>query len=92
MVPRYRYRRQRAGTAVSGEALSPAILWAYRPASADETDKEDAAMAKAISCACGWHQHGTEEEVVEAFVDHAREAHTMEVSREAAASRAREEA
>lgn len=49
-------------------------------------------MAKAISCACGWHQHGTEEEVVEAFVDHAREAHTMEVSREAAASRAREEA
>ncbi len=32
-------------------------------------------MAKSISCNCGWHEHGTEKELVEAFVQHAQEGH-----------------
>lgn len=25
-------------------------------------------MAKSISCNCGWHEHGTDEELVDAFI------------------------
>jgi len=49
------------------------------------------AMAKSISCNCGWHEHGTEEELVEAFVQHAQEGRGSQVSREKAASLIREE-
>ncbi len=49
-------------------------------------------MAKAVSCACGWHQYGTEEELAEAFVRHVEEAHGKEIYREAAAARVQEEA
>lgn len=48
-------------------------------------------MAKAVSCGCGWHEHGTEEELVGAFVQHVGEAHGKEISREAAAARIQEE-
>jgi predicted small metal-binding protein len=48
-------------------------------------------MAKSISCNCGWHEHGTEKELVEVFVQHAQEGHGKQVSREQAASLIREE-
>ncbi len=35
-------------------------------------------MAKAVSCACGWHAHGTEEGLVDAFIRHAEEGHEQE--------------
>lgn len=38
-------------------------------------------MAKSISCNCGWHEHGTEQELVD----------EKQVSREQAASLIREE-
>jgi len=47
-------------------------------------------MAKTVSCACGWDEHGTEEEVIEAFVQHVEEGHGKQISREAAAARVRE--
>ncbi len=49
-------------------------------------------MAKALSCACGWHEHGTEEELTEAFVQHVQEGHGKEISREFAAKQIQEEA
>ena len=49
-------------------------------------------MAKAVSCVCGWHEHGTEEdELAEAFVQHVEEAHGKQISRQAAAARVHEE-
>ncbi len=49
-------------------------------------------MAQAVSCACGWQEHGTEEELIEAFVQHVEEGHGKEVSREFAARQIKEEA
>lgn len=37
-------------------------------------------MAHAISCPCGFEATGTEDEVVEAFVQHAEESHGKQVS------------
>jgi len=48
-------------------------------------------MAKSISCPCGWHAHGTREELLDAFVHHAQEGHGKQVSREQAAPLIREE-
>ncbi len=48
-------------------------------------------MTKSISCNCGWHEHGSEEELVDAFVQHVQEGHGNQVSREQAASLIREE-
>jgi len=42
-------------------------------------------MSQAISCPCGWHQHGREDEVVDAFVVHVERDHGKQVSREDAA-------
>ncbi len=47
-------------------------------------------MAKAVSCACGWHAHGTEEGLVDAFIRHAEEGHGKKISREQAASQIQE--
>ncbi len=47
-------------------------------------------MAETVSCACGWDEQGTEEEVIEAFVQHVEEGHGKQISREAAAARIRE--
>lgn len=47
-------------------------------------------MSKAVSCNCGWHAHGTEEELVEAFVQHVK-GHGEQISREQAAARIVEE-
>ncbi len=43
-------------------------------------------MAKAVSCACGWHARGTEEDPVDALARHVEEAHGEQTSREQAAS------
>lgn len=48
-------------------------------------------MAKSISCNCGWHEHGTDEKLVDAFIKHVQEGHGKQVSREQAASLIREE-
>lgn len=42
-------------------------------------------MSQSISCPCGWHQHGTEDELVEAFVRHVEQDHGKAASREDAA-------
>jgi predicted small metal-binding protein len=34
-------------------------------------------MEKEITCDCGWHVHGTDEELVAAAQEHGREAHDM---------------
>lgn len=43
-------------------------------------------MAKAVSCACGWHAQGTEEDLVDALTRHAEEAHGEKASPEQAVS------
>ena len=48
-------------------------------------------MANAVSCGCGWHEHGTDEELVDAFVRHVEEAHGKQISREAAATQIKQE-
>jgi predicted small metal-binding protein len=48
-------------------------------------------MAKAVTCVCGWHEHGAEEELVEDFVQHVEEARGKQISREAAVARVEEE-
>lgn len=48
-------------------------------------------MSKAVSCNCGWHAHGTEEELVEAFVQHVEKGHGAQVSRDQAAAKIVEE-
>jgi predicted small metal-binding protein len=48
-------------------------------------------MAKSISCNCGWHEHGTEQELVDAFVQHVQQGHGKQVSQEQAASLIRKE-
>lgn len=48
-------------------------------------------MAKAVSCNCGWHAHGTEEELIEAFVSHVEQGHGARISREQAAAQIVEE-
>ncbi len=48
-------------------------------------------MGKAVSCACGWEEHGTEEELIEVFVEHVREGHGKEIPRDAAVARITEE-
>jgi predicted small metal-binding protein len=35
-----------------------------------------------LKCACGWEARGTEEEVVDATQEHAREMHNMQATRE----------
>ncbi len=47
-------------------------------------------MAKAVSCSCGWHAHGTEEGLVEAFIRHAEERHGKKISGEQAECRIQE--
>ncbi len=50
-------------------------------------------MGKAVSCVCGWEEHGTEEdELIEAFVEHVRGGHGKEIPRAAAAARITREA
>ncbi len=85
-VPRYRYRRGLLGTRVCSGFFRT-------PYDGDQLNipKEGATMTKSISCNCGWHEHGTEEELVEAFVQHAQEGPGSQVSREKAASLIREE-
>jgi len=48
-------------------------------------------MAKAVSCNCGWHAHGTEEELIEAFRSHVEQGHGAKISREQAAAKIVEE-
>jgi predicted small metal-binding protein len=48
-------------------------------------------MAKAVSCNCGWHAHGTEEELVSAFSQHLEQMHGARISREQAAAKIVEE-
>ena len=48
-------------------------------------------MAKTVSCACGWDEHGSEEGLIEAFVQHVEEGHGKQISREAATARIQEE-
>jgi predicted small metal-binding protein len=48
-------------------------------------------MAKAVSCACGWHARGTEEDLVDALARHVEEAHGERTSREPVASEIEEE-
>src|SRR3989337_2244988 len=55
-----------------------------------ERFEEGPTMANTVSCACGWDEHGTEEEVIEAFVQHVEEGHGKQISRETAAARVRE--
>lgn len=43
-------------------------------------------MAHAISCPCGWEATGAEDEVIEAFVEHAEESHGKKVPSEAASA------
>jgi predicted small metal-binding protein len=46
-------------------------------------------MEKVVNCDCGWSFRGLEDEVVEAVQRHAREVHSMEVTREQALAQAR---
>jgi predicted small metal-binding protein len=55
------------------------------------SQRRERKMTKSISCNCGWHEHGTEEELVNSFVQHVQEGHGKQVSREQAASLIREE-
>ena len=48
-------------------------------------------MAKAVSCNCGWHAHGVEEEVIDAFSRHMEQGHGARISREQAAAKIVEE-
>lgn len=49
-------------------------------------------MSKAVTCNCGWHQHGTEEdELAEAFIQHVEASHGARISRQQAAARIAEE-
>lgn len=48
-------------------------------------------MAKAVSCACGWHTHGTEEGLIDAFTRLVEEDHGKKISREQAASEIQED-
>ncbi len=48
-------------------------------------------MAKAVSCACGWHTQGTKEDLVDAaFARHIEEEHGKETSVEQSASQIEE--
>lgn len=45
-------------------------------------------MSKAVTCNCGWHQHGIEEdELVEAFSRHVEASHGARISRQQAAAK-----
>lgn len=46
-------------------------------------------MEKVVNCDCGWSFRGLEDEVVAAVQQHAREVHSMEVTREQALAQAR---
>lgn len=48
-------------------------------------------MGEAISCGCGWHEHVTNEELVDDFVRHVEEAHGKQISRVAAATQIKHE-
>ena len=48
-------------------------------------------MAKAVSCNCGWHAHGAEEELIDAFTRHVEQGHGARISREQAAAKLVEE-
>jgi predicted small metal-binding protein len=39
-------------------------------------------MRKQVSCECGWHAEGTEEELIPLVEQHAREVHGTDVTRE----------
>jgi predicted small metal-binding protein len=42
-----------------------------------------------VTCDCGWHAQGPEEELVPKIQEHAREAHGLEVTPEQALAQAR---
>ncbi len=42
-------------------------------------------MANAVSCACGWHARGTEEDLVDALARHVEQEHGEKTSHEEAA-------
>lgn len=49
-------------------------------------------MSKAVTCTCGWHRHGTEEdELAEAFIQHVEAGHGARISRAQAAAKIVEE-
>jgi hypothetical protein len=48
-------------------------------------------MAKAASCNCGWHAHGTEEDLIDAFSRYLEQGHGARISREQAAANIVEE-
>lgn len=47
-------------------------------------------MAKSVTCVCGWHRHGEEEELIESFIQHVEAGHGKQISREQAASSIKE--
>jgi predicted small metal-binding protein len=53
------------------------------PTMADPTKATEAAGSRiTVRCACGWEVTGTEDEAVEATVEHGRRLHNMEATRE----------